>query len=120
MIAAAELRTMVIVKIETARGVANADEIMAVPGVDVGFVGHTDLSVSLGRPAEFEHPEFTAARDRVLAACRRHGKAAGCLVGSPEWGRAWIAAGFRFVAYLGDIWLLGGALKSGLESMKRG
>jgi 2-keto-3-deoxy-L-rhamnonate aldolase RhmA len=119
LIAAADARTMVIVKIETAKGVANADEIMAVPGVDVGFVGHTDLSVSLGRPADFDHPGFIAARDSVLAACQRHGKAAGCLVPSPEAGRAWIARGFRFVAYLGDIWLLGGALRSGIESMKR-
>jgi len=119
-IAAANARTMVIVKLETAKGVANADEIMSVPGVDVGFVGHTDLSVSLGRPAEFDHPEFVAARDRVLEACARHGKTAGCLVGSPEWGRTWIARGFRFVAYLGDIWLLAGALKGGIDAMKRG
>jgi 2-keto-3-deoxy-L-rhamnonate aldolase RhmA len=119
-IAAANARTMVIVKLETARGVANADEIMGVPGVDVGFVGHTDLSVSLGRPADFDHPEFVAARDRVLAACLRHGKTAGCLVGSPEWGRAWVAKGFRFVAYLGDIWLLAGALQGGIDAMRRG
>ncbi len=119
-IAAANARTMVVVKLETAKGCANADEIMSVPGVDVGFVGHTDLSVSLGRPQDFAHPDFLAARDNVVAACRRHGKAAGCLVGSPEWGRAWIAAGFTMVSYLGDIWLLGGALRSGIDAMKRG
>jgi 2-dehydro-3-deoxyglucarate aldolase/4-hydroxy-2-oxoheptanedioate aldolase len=119
-IAAADARTMVVVKLETAKGCANADEIMSVPGVDVGFVGHTDLSVSLGRPQDFAHPRFVAARDGVVAACRRHGKAAGCLVGSPEWGREWIAAGFTMVAYLGDIWLLGGALRSGIDAMKRG
>ncbi len=118
-IAAANERTMVVVKLETAKGAANADEIMSVPGVDVGFVGHTDLSVSLGRPQEFEHPAFIAARDQVLAACRKHGKAAGCLVGSPEWGREWMARGFQMVTYLGDIWLLGGALKSGIDAMKR-
>jgi 2-keto-3-deoxy-L-rhamnonate aldolase RhmA len=119
-IAAANARTMVIVKLETAKGAANADEIMAVPGVDIGFVGHTDLSVSLGRPADFEHPEFVAARDRVLAACQRHGKTAGCLVGSPEWGRAWKAKGFRFIAYLGDIWLLANALRAGLDAIREG
>ena len=118
-IAAANARTMVIVKIETVKGVSNAGEIMSVPGVDVGFVGHTDLSVSLGRPAEFEHPEFIAARDRVLAACKQHGKAAGCLAGSPEWGRAWKAKGFQFIAYLGDIWLLGNALRAGLDAIKK-
>jgi 2-keto-3-deoxy-L-rhamnonate aldolase RhmA len=117
-IKAENARTMVIVKIETTKGVANADEILAVPGVDVGFVGHADLSVSLGRPQQFDHPEFIAARDAVVAACRKHGKVAGCLVGTPEWGRAWIAQGFRMVAYLGDIWLLGEALRAGLAAMR--
>jgi 2-keto-3-deoxy-L-rhamnonate aldolase RhmA len=117
-IAAANARTLVIAKIETAKGVENADAIMSVPGIDVGFVGHTDLSVSLGRPAAFADPTFIAARDHVLAACKRHGKAAGCLVGSPQWGREWIAAGFRMIAYLGDIWLLGNALKAGLDAMR--
>lgn len=118
-IAAAEARTMVVVKLETAKGVANADAILATPGVDVGFVGHTDLSVSLGRPGDFAHPEFVAARDAVVAACRRHGKAAGCLVATPEQGRAWRAAGFRMITYLGDIWLLGNALRDGIAAMKR-
>jgi 2-dehydro-3-deoxyglucarate aldolase/4-hydroxy-2-oxoheptanedioate aldolase len=120
MIAKANARTMVIVKLETKKGVDNAEEILSVPGVDVGFVGHTDLSVSLGRPQDFEHPEFVAARDKVVAIARKHGKAAGCLVGSPEWGRAWIAKGFTMVAYLGDIWLLSGALRSGIDAMKAG
>jgi 2-dehydro-3-deoxyglucarate aldolase/4-hydroxy-2-oxoheptanedioate aldolase len=118
-IAAAEARTLVVVKLETATGCANAEAIMAVPGVDIGFVGHTDLSVSLGRPGDFAHPEFVAARDAVVAACRRHGKAAGCLVGTPDAGRHWIAAGFRFVAYLGDIWLLANALREGIAAMSR-
>ena len=116
--AAANARTLVVVKIETARGVANADAILAVPGIDVGFVGHTDLSVSLGIPGQFANPDFIAARDAVVAACRRHGKAAGCLVPTPEAGRQWIAAGFRMVAYLGDIWLFANALKSGLDAMR--
>lgn len=117
-IAAANARTMVVVKLETKKGCDNADEIMSVPGVDIGFVGHTDLSVSLGRPQDFDHPAFIASRDRVVEACNRHGKTAGCLVGSPDWGRAWMAKGFRFVAYLGDIWLLQSALSTGIEAMR--
>jgi len=111
-------RTLVIVKIETAAGVANADAIMGVPGVDVGFVGHTDLSVSLGIPGQFDNPTFIAARDAVVAACRKHKKAAGCLVATPESGRQWIEAGFRLVTYLGDIWLLANALRAGLDAMR--
>src|SRR5262249_26435956 len=116
--AGANARTLVIVKLETATGGAHADEILAVPGVDVGFVGHTDLSVSLGIPGQFAHPDFIVARNTVVASCRRHGKAAGCLGATPEVGRQWIAAGFRMVAYLGDIWLLAQALRSGIDAMR--
>jgi 2-keto-3-deoxy-L-rhamnonate aldolase RhmA len=117
--AAANEHTLVVVKIETATGARNADAIMSVPGVDVGFVGHTDLSVSLGIPGCFADPAFLAARDAVAAACRRHGKAAGCLIATPEQGHDWIAAGFRLITYLGDIWLLGNALRSGLDAMRQ-
>ncbi len=118
--AAADEKTLVVVKIESAAGVRNIDEIVSVPGVDVAFVGHTDLSVSMQKPGKFDDLQFVAARDAVAAACRRHKKAAGCLVANPEWGRAWIGAGYQMIAYLGDIWLLGGALKSGLDAMRFG
>jgi 2-keto-3-deoxy-L-rhamnonate aldolase RhmA len=117
-IRAADARCLVVVKIETALGVRNADDIMSVPGVDVGLIGHTDLSLSLGVPLQLEHPDFRAAVAQVVAACRRHGKAAGCLIGDPETGRAWIAEGFRMVLYSGDIWLFGGALRAGIERLR--
>jgi 2-keto-3-deoxy-L-rhamnonate aldolase RhmA len=115
---AANASTLVMVKIETKKGVANVDEIMAVPGVDVAFIGHTDLSVSLGIPLEFERREFVRARDAVLAACQRHGKIAGNLVGNAKWGKAWIRKGFRMIAYMGDIWLLESALRAGIDAMR--
>lgn len=115
---AANDSVLVMIKIETKKGVANVDEIMSVPGIDVAFVGHTDLSVSLQKPLEFEHPEFVKARDAVVAACRRHGKIAGNLVGNPKWGRAWIKKGFRMIAYMGDIWLMQAALQAGLDEMR--
>jgi 2-keto-3-deoxy-L-rhamnonate aldolase RhmA len=115
----ADARTLVVVKIETAAGVRNAAEIMAVPGIDVGFVGHTDLSLSLGVPLQLRHPDFQAALEAVVAACRAQGKAAGCLVGSIEEGRERIAQGFRLVLHSGDIWLLGAALKAGIDELRR-
>jgi 2-dehydro-3-deoxyglucarate aldolase/4-hydroxy-2-oxoheptanedioate aldolase len=115
---AANNSVLVMIKIETKKGVQNVDEIMAVPGIDVAFVGHTDLSVSLQRPLEFEHPEFVKARDATVAACRRHGKIAGNLVGNPTWGKAWIRKGFRMIAYMGDIWLMQAALQAGIDAMR--
>ena len=47
------------------------------------FVGPMDLSVSLGIPRQFDHPEFRAALAQVVEACKKHGKAAGILAGAP-------------------------------------
>lgn len=117
-IRSANAASLIVVKIETVRGVANIDAIASVPGIDVALIGHTDLSLSFGHPLELDHPDFTAALDTVLAACRRHGKAAGCVATDVATGRAWIAKGFRLVAYSGDIWLLADALKSGLAQLR--
>jgi 2-keto-3-deoxy-L-rhamnonate aldolase RhmA len=115
---AANAESLIVVKIESALAVRNIDEIVSVAGVDVALIGHTDLSLSLGLPLQLEHPDFRAAVAAVLAACQKRGKAAGCLVGDAETGRAWIAQGFRMVLYSGDIWLLGGALRAGIERMR--
>jgi 2-dehydro-3-deoxyglucarate aldolase/4-hydroxy-2-oxoheptanedioate aldolase len=111
-------QALLMVKLETVKGVDNADAILGVEGVDVGFVGHTDLSVSMGRPGEFRHSAFLEARDVVVAACKKHGKAAGCFAPTPQSGIEWMNAGFRVVTYSGDIWIYGAALKNGLDQLK--
>jgi 2-keto-3-deoxy-L-rhamnonate aldolase RhmA len=66
------------VKLESPEGIANCDEIVAVPGLAFAEIGPGDLSLSLGYrtiPREPFPPEMQAARDRVLAACRRCGVA---------------------------------------------
>jgi len=77
-------RTLVIALIETAAGIADAEAIMAVDGIDIGWLGHFDLTNSMGIPGQFDHPDFLAAVDRLVAACRLHGKPAGVLAGSLE------------------------------------
>ena len=43
---------------------------MAVEGLDIGWLGHFDLTNSMGIPGQFDHPDFLAAVDRLIAACR--------------------------------------------------
>jgi 2-keto-3-deoxy-L-rhamnonate aldolase RhmA len=117
-IAAADERTMIIAKIETAKGVHNVDEILSVSGIDAAFLGHMDLSVSLGVPGDYDHPTFTDAVDIVIAACARHDKPGVCLVSSPEAAKRWIAKGFRMVMYSTDTMLLASAYSSGLAAIK--
>ncbi|MEZ5822975.1 MAG: aldolase/citrate lyase family protein [Xanthobacteraceae bacterium] len=64
------------VKLESPEGVANCEEILAVPGLGFAEIGPGDLSLSLGyriMPREPFPPEMQKARDRVLAACRKNG-----------------------------------------------
>ena len=66
------------VKLESPEGVANCEEILAVPGLGFAEIGPGDLSLSLGYrtiPREPFPPEMQRARDRILAACRRNGVA---------------------------------------------
>ena len=78
-------RTMVIAQIETEHGLENVEEIAAVEGVDVLWVGHFDLSNFMGIPGQFADPQFDAAMRKVVAACRRHGKAAGFMATDAAW-----------------------------------
>jgi 2-dehydro-3-deoxyglucarate aldolase/4-hydroxy-2-oxoheptanedioate aldolase len=100
-LAAANRRTTLFAQIETAAGVKNADAIAALPGVDCLWVGHFDLSVSLGIPGEFDHPKFKQAIERVVGAARKHGKSLGRLVPTVEQGLQLHADGFDFICYAG-------------------
>jgi 2-dehydro-3-deoxyglucarate aldolase/4-hydroxy-2-oxoheptanedioate aldolase len=116
-IAAADARTLVICLVETVAGINNVDAIAAVAGVDVVWLGHFDLTSSMGIPAQFEHPRFLAAVEALTAACRRHGKAAGFLAGDDRWAADYLAKGFRIIAYGTDVTLLQGALARGLQGL---
>jgi 2-keto-3-deoxy-L-rhamnonate aldolase RhmA len=113
-------RTCLFAQIETASGVEEAEAIAAVDGVDCLWIGHFDLSASLGIPGQFTHPDFLAAVDRVVAACRKHGKALGRLVPDAASGIDHATRGFDFVCWSGDVWALQAAVRGGLEAIRAG
>jgi 2-dehydro-3-deoxyglucarate aldolase/4-hydroxy-2-oxoheptanedioate aldolase len=117
--AGANAATLLIAQVETAAGVREVEAIAAVEGIDVLWVGHFDLSTSLGIPGRFEHPEFRAAVGRVLDACRRHGKVPGFMASDVPGGQALLDQGFRMLAYGGDLWLYQQALREGVAALRR-
>ncbi len=117
---ATNARTTLFCQIETADGVKNCEEIAAVEGVDCLWVGHFDLSVGLGIPGEFEHPDFKAAIDKTVKAARRHGKAMGRLVPTVEVGIELYDVGFDFICYSGDVWVLHNALAEAIGKLREG
>jgi len=119
-LAAANERTTLFCQIETAEGAENADKIAAVDGVDCLWVGHFDLSVSLGIPGQFDHPKFLKAIERTVAATKKHKKALGRLVPTTDLGIALYKQGFDFCCYSGDVWVLQNALAEAIGKLRKG
>jgi 2-keto-3-deoxy-L-rhamnonate aldolase RhmA len=101
----------VILLLETAKAFEHLDEIISVAGVDVAWMGHYDLTVSLGIPGQFEHPRFMEAMDALAASCRRHGVTPGFLPASPEAAIHWIEKGFRVLSLGSDIGVFMGGVR---------
>jgi 2-keto-3-deoxy-L-rhamnonate aldolase RhmA len=109
---------MTLVQIETAAGLEAVDEIASVAGIDVLWIGHFDLTASLGIPGDFDHEMYHQAVDRVLDAGRRHGKPVGMVCGSVDDGRALLARGFRLVSYSIDVWIYEDAVRAGISGLR--
>ena len=110
--------TLVIAQIETTSGIENVEAISAVEGLDVLWIGHNDLTNSIGIPGQFDHPDYLRAIDRFLRACADNGKAPGIMSTGVDEASAQLAQGFRCVAYWGDIWLYAGALREGIAKIR--
>ena len=119
-LAAQNRRTLLVAQIETAEGVENAEAIGALEEVDCLWVGHFDLSCSLGIPGDFEHPRFIEAIDAVIAAGRATDTSLGRLVPDVDTGVALFRQGFDFIAYSADSWVLGDAVAAGLSAIRTG
>lgn len=111
--------SIVICQIESPIGVANVEKIVATPGVDNVWVGHFDLSQSMGIPGEFQHPDFIAAVKAVTAAAAKHGKRAGIQPGSIEQAQAWMALGFNVISWGADSAVYRQAMVAGLAELRR-
>jgi 4-hydroxy-2-oxoheptanedioate aldolase len=106
--------TLCVVQIESAAAVAAADEIAAIDGVDVLFIGPRDLSHDLGVPGDLTAPAYTDALEAVLAAARRHGKACGMLVADGGAAATRLAQGWSFLAIGSDSTLLAATIRAEL------
>lgn len=118
-LATANREQLLIAQIETAAGAENAHEIAAVDGIDLLWIGHFDLTTSLGIPGEFGHPLHAAAVERVFAAAAAAGKAVGALATSVADGRDLLAKGYRAIAYA-DSLLFTDALTGAIGALRGG
>jgi 2-keto-3-deoxy-L-rhamnonate aldolase RhmA len=118
-VAAARARTLGIAQIESPEAVEAVEGIAAVDGVDVLFVGPSDLSYSMGIFRQFDHPEFRSAIERVVTAAEGAGKAAGIFLTAVDQIPAAIADGFRMIGLGSDgTFMMKAAAESLAEARK--
>jgi len=89
--------TLVVVQVETADGVANIEEFVDIDGVDVVFIGPTDLAHSLGHVGDPSHPEVQEAMDRITEVVTASDKALGIFVANPTDAIRWRQRGARYL-----------------------
>jgi 2-keto-3-deoxy-L-rhamnonate aldolase RhmA len=110
--------TVVVVMVETARGLANIEAIAAVPGIDVVHIGTNDLMADLGKPGKLDDPAVASALDRAIAACKASGNHAGCGgIRDVKLQAHWITRGIRFLTTQTDIALLHAGAKAWIDGV---
>lgn len=110
-LAKANDENFLVVQIEEPEVVPHIDDIAAMAGVDVLFVGPADLTLGLGRFGRTEDPEVLAILEKVANACRRHGKVA-AIPCTPEQVKKYHAMGFRFFNVISDFRCVSSGMKS--------
>jgi len=113
-VAEANRQTFIVIQIEDQQALDRADEIAAVDGVDVLFLGPGDFSILSGIPGQFDHELVQQAVGKVARAAKEAGKHWGCPAFSVEHTRRLIDMGARFICHQADIIMI----KSGLEQLR--
>ena len=112
-------QVLVGVQIETRQALEQVEALARVPGLDLMFVGPNDLSAALGVFRQFDNAEFNRALDRIVAAARQAGVAAGYMAINAEDAMARVRQGFQFISLASDARLLMAAARSAFAAVTR-
>jgi 4-hydroxy-2-oxoheptanedioate aldolase len=97
-------QTMVIIHIEEIEAISNLDDLLAVDGIDVYYLGPTDLSNSIGRPGSRDS-QLSAIVDDALRKIIQADKIAGIITNDPEAARRYLDMGVRYLATHAVGWM---------------
>ncbi|MCU1259762.1 MAG: HpcH/HpaI aldolase [Bryobacterales bacterium] len=113
----ADANVLTVTVIEEACAVDRIDEIAAVPGIDVLFIGTSDLSFSLGLRGVQNHPRLQQAIDKIVAAAKQHGKFLGRPAASAEQVREFQAQGFQMFQCTTELGLIAAGARQILDPL---
>jgi 4-hydroxy-2-oxoheptanedioate aldolase len=110
-------RVLNMIQFEHVDTLKNLDEILAVPGVDVLFVGPNDLAQSLGLAGQPNHPDVTRIADEVVARCKNAGVHVGTVTANVETAKKHMERGFDMLVPSATA-MFGNAAKSFIQTAK--
>ncbi|HEU5014199.1 MAG TPA: aldolase/citrate lyase family protein [Roseiflexaceae bacterium] len=113
----ANQETLVTIHIETMEAVQRLPEIVAVDGIDVIFIGPTDLSHSLGVPGQPQHSSVQDAMQQIINTVKDSDKALGIMVTNADGARQWQERGARYIT-IGLESLLAPAMRGYLQNVR--
>ncbi len=113
----ADRNVMVIANIEEAKAVENIDAIAAAQGLDVLFIGTSDLAFSMGFRGKQDHPRVQEAVEEIVRAAKRHNKVVGVPVGSPEQVKDYMQRGILFFQASTELRLMAAGARHFLEPL---
>ncbi len=108
----ANRESLVLIQIETAQAVEEAEAIAAVDGVDMLFIGPFDLSQAMGVTGDFFHPKCLAAIEKVATACAKAGKKWAALTTTPEHCQMLLDQGCSMITPASDMRIVNAGIKA--------
>ena len=111
-------QVLVIPQCETVGALENIETIVNMEGVDGIFIGPFDLSISMGIPGQFDHPDFVSSLERVQKACKDAGKFCMIFAGNPAAVAERFQQGYDSVAYSLDAAVLAAAYKANVAEIR--
>lgn len=107
-----------VVQVETKEILDCLDEVAAIDGVDVLFVGPMDLSMALGIFGQFDHPEFMKAIKATAEAAIKANKICGVLLTNPDQLSMYYKLGYRFFTSGADIGFINTGARNTVKILK--
>ena len=109
-----------IINIESIPAVENLDNLLKVPGLDGVFIGPHDLSVNMGLPEMYDHPDFEHEVETIIRKCREHNIAVGIHFSElPDRQIKWVKSGANIVVHSSDIAIFSQKLVADIQLIRK-
>ncbi|RAJ12492.1 HpcH/HpaI aldolase family protein [Arenibacter echinorum] len=112
--------SLCLINIESTIAVQRLDELLSVSGLDGIVIGPHDLSINMGLPEQYDHPNFEKAVKEIINKARAKGLAAGIhFPAHPEYQIKWVKEGANIVLHSSDMRLFSQKLSEDLSNIKK-